>query len=374
MSAIAQRRRSTPVVASLRGRWPEWVPYAAAAASFAYGVLGVYWAAGGAGFPFGVEHDPEAAKVSLLESATPGGVAPVIAVLGFAAAAAAVASTRARTRSRLSAPFVGLAWGLALLGVVIPDSRPLMAVARTPIVLGGKPFGWPEGVGFFEPGMYSWPVANQLLIAAIAVLWAGTALAYQRRLRGACGHCGRTDAASGWTSPDRAARWGRSAVAIAVAVPVLYALTRWSWALGIPLGVTDEFLREEARETPDIWLAGALLASVAVGGALLTLGLVRPWGEVYPRWFPFLRGRPIRPRVAIVPGAIVAVLIFTAGVHAVRAQILGHYPEGAALGEDNWGTTAPGLLWPLWGAALAAAVLAYHLRRRGPCSRCGRGS
>jgi hypothetical protein len=136
--------------------------------------------------------------------------------------------------------------------------------------------------------------------------------------------------------------------------------------------VTSEFLREEARETPDIWLAGAMLASVAVCGAMLTLGLVRPWGEVYPRWIPYLRGRPVRPRTAVVPGSLVAILVFTAGLHAIRAQLLGYYPENSGLGEDNWGTTAPGLLWPVWGAALAAAVLSYHLRRRGRCSRCER--
>jgi hypothetical protein len=169
-----------------------------------------------------------------------------------------------------------------------------------------------------------------------------------------------------------AARWGRSAVAVAVTVPALYALTRWAWALGIPLGVSSEFLREEAQETPDIWPAGAMLATVAVGGAILTLGLIRPWGETYPRWIPLLRGKPVRPRTAIVPGALVAILVFTAGLHGIRAELLGYYPENSGLGEENWGTTAPGLLWPLWGAALAAAVLAYHLRSRGRCSRCGR--
>jgi hypothetical protein len=36
-------------------RWPEWVGYAAAAWSLAYGLLGLWWALGGAGFPFGTE-------------------------------------------------------------------------------------------------------------------------------------------------------------------------------------------------------------------------------------------------------------------------------------------------------------------------------
>ncbi|HXV57375.1 MAG TPA: hypothetical protein VD704_05860 [Gaiellaceae bacterium] len=368
------RSVSTPRAepAGVLARWPSWVGYAAAACSLVYGLLGLFWALGGGGFPFGVEQDPQAEKVSILEHADPATAAPVIAAVGLVAAAAAVGMARARARSRLRLPLLAFAWALASLAVVIPDSRPLMAVARTPIVLGGMPFGWPEDVGFFEPGMFSWPVANQLVVIAAGLLWAGTAVAYDRRARGACAHCGRAAAGAGWTAPASAARWGRWAVAVAVAIPVLYALTRWSWALGIPLGVSSEFLREEARETPGIWLAGAMLATVAVGGAVLTLGLVRPWGETYPRWVPLLRGRPVRPRTAIVPGALVAVLVFTAGLHAVRAEILGYYPENSGLGEENWGTTAPGLLWPLWGAALGAAVLAYHLRRRGRCGRCGR--
>src|SRR5690606_498746 len=33
------------------------------------------------------------------------------------------------------------------------------------------------------------------------------------------------------------------------------------------------------------------LSIVSVGLALLTLGLVRPWGEVFPRWIPGVGGR-----------------------------------------------------------------------------------
>jgi hypothetical protein len=32
----------------------------------------------------------------------------------------------------------------------------------------------------------------------------------------------------------------------------------------------------------------------------------------------------------------------------------------------------PKLLWPLWGAALGAATLAYYYRRPGRCGLCGR--
>ena len=33
------------------------------------------------------------------------------------------------------------------------------------------------------------------------------------------------------------------------------------------------------------------------------LGLVQPWGEVYPHWIPYLRGKPARFCAAIVPAA-----------------------------------------------------------------------
>jgi hypothetical protein len=39
---------------------------------------------------------------------------------------------------------------------------------------------------------------------------------------------------------------------------------------------------------------------------------------------------------------------------------------------DNWAALAPELLWPLWGAALGAATLAYDYRRRGRCGHCER--
>lgn len=68
---------------------------------------------------------------------------------------------------------------------------------------------------------------------------------------------------------------------------------------------------------------GAGLATLAVGGALLTLGLTQRWGEVYPRWVPFLRGKPVRPRTAIIPATVVAILVTSAGMAYLRAMLTG---------------------------------------------------
>src|SRR5919107_6419482 len=63
-------------------RWPDWVAPMAAAWSLLYGVLGVYWTLGGAGFPFGRENDPQAA-LSVLEGVEARAGGPIIAALGL---------------------------------------------------------------------------------------------------------------------------------------------------------------------------------------------------------------------------------------------------------------------------------------------------
>lgn len=53
---------------------------------------------------------------------------------------------------------------------------------------------------------------------------------------------------------------------------------------------------------------------------------------------------------------------------SVRLEVARCCPRSSPL---DWGT-GPSLLWPLWGIALGAATLAYHLRRRGGCPDCHR--
>ncbi len=253
-------------------------------------MLGLWWSLGGAGFPFGSGSDPDAG-LSILKGVRPATGAPVIAVLGLVGAVVAVAMARTRQGGGvLRAALLGFAWvAAAALALLISDYRVLVAVAYTPIILIGAPFGWPPGVSILD--VFPWPVVNQFFCIAGGLLWAGTAAAYGRRSRGACEWCGRYDASTGWTTPDSAARWGRWATYLAVIIPVLYAVTRWAWALGFPLGISEKFLRE--GQEVGLWWAGAALATLAVGGAILTLGLVQRWGEVFPRWIPLLGGKRV---------------------------------------------------------------------------------
>jgi proline iminopeptidase len=350
--------------------WPDWAAPAAGVWALAYGALGVYWALGGAGFPFGPENDPGAGRAA---GSALGGLqadvgAPAIAALGLAGMVAAALLARPAARPRrgpLDRALLGFAWGLsALLLLLVPDARLLAAMAYAPVFLVGAPFGWPP-VSFLVA--VRWPVLNQGLCLAGGFLWGAAALAAQRRARAACPACGRTGAPeAAWTAPAAAARWGRWAVAVAVGVQVCYALVRYAWALGVPLGISEELLRQGRAE--GMWQAGASLATVDVVGALLTLGLVQRWGEVVPRWVPGLGGRRVPPALAIAPASVVAAVVTAGGLGVVRRTL------SAGFRVEDWATIGPGLLWPLWGAALGAATLAYYYRRRGSCRRCGRGA
>ena len=189
-------------------------------------------------------------------------------------------------------------------------------------------------------------------------------------MAGACVACGRSARDPAWTRPEKVASWGRWATGVAVAIPVGYAITRFAWALGVPLGVSQQLLDELGTAV----YFGAGLAGLAVVGALLTPGLVERWGEVFPRWLPGLGGRKVPVGLAVVPATVVSVVLASAGLMYVRLAVTGQI--AAMFPGENADVAAwlPEMFWPLWAAALAAATYAYWLRRRGVCRYCHRGN
>jgi hypothetical protein len=160
--------------------------------------------------------------------------------------------------------------------------------------------------------------------------------------------------------------------------PVFYAFTRYVWALGFPLGMSQEYLRWGQER--GMWNGGLFLATFIVVGAVLMLGLVQRWGEVFPRWMIGLAGRRVPIALAVIPAALASVLLIVGGIGiwAGLGQMLTNAAAAGLQGSDLIGEIifqlGPTLLFPLWGIALAAATLAYYYRRRGPCSACGRGA
>jgi hypothetical protein len=229
----------------------------------------------------------------------------------------------------------------------------LVVAAYAPVLIVNAPCGWID-VDYSD--VFTWPLANHVFSMVGGFLVAGTVLAWQRRTREAAG---RRPLA--WTTPTAAARWGRWAVYVAMAVPLLYAVTRFAWLFGIPLTVTDEFV-DELRASGAVW-AGAWLGTFATIGAVLTLGLVQRWGERFPRWILGLAGRRVPVMLAVVPAALVSAMVTSAGL-----GFLSNLEVFERLGAGEW-IYLPQLLWPVWGVALGAAALAYYFRRRDPVPR-----
>ncbi|MCW5854266.1 MAG: hypothetical protein KIT87_29630 [Anaerolineae bacterium] len=160
--------------------------------------------------------------------------------------------------------------------------------------------------------------------------------------------------------------------------PVFYAFTRYVWALGVPLGMSEEYLR--SGQESGTWISGLFLATFGLLGACLMLGLVQRWGEVFPRWMLGLAGRRVPITLAAVPAALASVLLIVGGIGiwSDLGQVVAALAAGGAESIDLVGAiifqVGPTLLFPVWGMALAMATLGYYYRRRGPCRVCGRGA
>ncbi|MGC5020264.1 hypothetical protein [Micromonospora sp. DT47] len=341
--------RAAPLAAGWLGLW---------------GVLALVATVTGAGYPFGAA-DPDGGDANLLRLVPVSVGPPLVAALLLTAAVAALAMSgpSAHPSRPLRALLLGYGWTVAfVLAVVVPDARVLIVLGYAPMLVLGAPFGWPP-VHYSD--VFTWALFVKTAAMAGGVLLALAVLGWQRRTAGACPACGRDGADHGWTTPAAAARWGRWATYVAAAVPTLYALTRFAWAAGIPLGISRGFL-EEMQESGLVW-AGAGLGAFAVVGAILTLGLVRRWGERFPGWMVGLAGCRVPVPLAVVPAALVSLAVTAATLGLVTNPGFWHLTGGFSL------ASAPMLLWPFCGVALGAATYAYHLRRRGACRRCGRG-
>lgn len=143
----------------------------------------------------------------------------------------------------------------------------------------------------------------------------------------------------------------RALTLIAACGPLPYALLRLTWLTPWP-----QLGGEVVADDPSIRVWGLALSTGAWLGVLLTLGLIRPWGEVFPRWFPVVGGRAVPVAAAAVPGFTVAALLCFAAVPIVLSA--------STLGLASAFEFA--LVFPcwIWGPSLALAVWGYVGHRR----------
>ncbi|MET9463776.1 hypothetical protein ABZY44_02935 [Streptomyces sp. NPDC006544] len=219
----------------------------------------------------------------------------------------------------------------------------------------------------------SWPAAAHHVLAAVGVLLlAATARSGS----------GTTTIASP-AKPSPAAPWAvQLAAGAGTAAFLPYVVMKLVWASGGHFaGISGGEMRaiSERNGASGIWLTleswgldgTALLAAL---GVFLLWGLVRPWGLVFPRWTPFLRGRRVPRWLPLAPALTGAATLAPYGVFGLGYSALAtagvvtmrrgdfHSPADALL--VAWIGTAA---FAVYGLALTAAARSYWLRS-GPAS------
>jgi hypothetical protein len=164
--------------------------------------------------------------------------------------------------------------------------------------------------------------------------------------------------------------WAEVAARIVPLTTVPSGVWRLALGAGIPVGFSGELAKIYAAPgwiTPYV----IVLSLLAEGLALLTLGLVRPWGERVPRWIPWMGGRSIPTLAAVVPATLGAVIItyinWTSALMWFGPDNNGD--PGAPHGLAGFVMAACYAPMLAWGPLLGAVTAAYYLRRRRPPAR-----
>jgi len=173
---------------------------------------------------------------------------------------------------------------------------------------------------------------------------------------------GRRVARAVTTPVPRLVRWAAYAVPLCVLPSVLWR---------IPLLVSGPPGCPDYQYSPGEGAYILALSVLSEGAALLTIGLVRPWGEVFPRWIPVIGGRrvPVRATVAVAGtgAAFVTAVTWFAAVNYIF-RLGPAWVPGAPCTLPTAGTKQLALVAgyaPLlaWGPLLAAVTVSYYRRR-----------
>ena len=95
--------------------------------------------------------------------------------------------------------------------------------------------------------------------------------------------------------------------------------------------------------------------------ALIAFGLVKRWGEVAPRWIPFIGGRQVNPYAAIVPATLGGLSLIAIWTFGFRDVFTDHFIPFSSTG---WKALMIACYAPLqlWGPALLVLTWAYYRR------------
>ncbi|MEU8234648.1 hypothetical protein AB0C12_34090 [Actinoplanes sp. NPDC048967] len=154
----------------------------------------------------------------------------------------------------------------------------------------------------------------------------------------------------------------RTAVILARLVPLTVLPSGvWRTLLGLGFGMGFSPAALQAGDIPGWGSAWAFFLTVLTEAlALLTIGLVRPWGEVVPAWVPWLGGRRIPPVAVVVPataGGLLLIVIWTFAVGRLFVT-----PVEEFTGGTGWWVLLVSCYLPalLWGPLLLSVTYLYY--------------
>ncbi|MFC4137915.1 MULTISPECIES: hypothetical protein [unclassified Microbacterium] len=252
-------------------------------------------------------------------------------------------------------PVAGYTFALTAMGIVIVGT--VLLAIRRPLV------GIPVAAALVAVGVYATirlggePLLPDVLaslideIPQIAVTGAYLVLAAGIVLSAIGDGRGR-GAVARWVLAHRVAI---TVVAASCAAP--YAFVRATWLTPWPLfGPGAEVL----ASTPDVMVIGLSLGFGMLMAGLLTLGLVLPFGERFPRWFAGIGGRAVPVGLPVISAMIVAVLFIAGGAEFLTSVMEGRFAPVGAAAQIEFVVVFP--FW-LWGPALGLAAWGYAMNR-----------
>jgi D-alanyl-D-alanine dipeptidase len=319
-------------------RWPEWAPAAAGVWGVLYAAVEVTWAVAEVDVPWSPDASYPPATQLLLAA--------------LAVAAGLVSLATRRPRRGLLAPLV-LAIAVFTAGMA---SLPAYVVTLASF-----------------SGVDSATGLAQVLASTVGVVvLVLVAVAYRRRSRGTCPRCGRAHPGphdGPLVHPPATVASGRTRGAVYLLMCGLlpWAAVKTVWTLGgDALGVSAEGWRAaNAGESAAAEALSAVGVDVTVlaaaAGIFLLLGLMYPWGQVFPRWTLVLAGRRVPRLLPLLPAWLAAV-----GLSAYGAVLVVYAPLTALgvlprLEAEPPFTTSAGLTWMVAFGGLAFGGLGFGL-------------
>lgn len=141
--------------------------------------------------------------------------------------------------------------------------------------------------------------------------------------------------------------------------------------VGIPLGISDELLRD-ARQLPLAAQAGVTFAPSV--GAVLTALMLTPVARRVPAAIPGIGGRRVPRMLPVAASGAVGVLILAYGCIGVAMMMSDLAGGEATVGDlaSSWAATMTEIAFIAWGGALTVAAVRFS--RATTCRDCHAGS